>query len=229
MCPLSRWDATRRVCRRSSTKSPALETADYEVVGVEHNVAALTECFRGAKVVCNMVGPFIKYGPETVEAALGGGLSLSRIRPASRTGCSKPRPNGASKFAAKGLLLSPGVAQMYTTGEIAAPLCPGAPGLDTLDILDAVGAASRPTASTQTIFTILKAKWYYLEQKQYKEWPLTQDLRGQRPRPALHVAGVALGWYQSIRFGSRTTRGLRTSRSPQACSRAKSWRAWSQR
>jgi short subunit dehydrogenase-like uncharacterized protein len=41
-------------------KIPGMETADYEVVGVEHTVAALTECFRGAKVVCNLVGPFIQ-------------------------------------------------------------------------------------------------------------------------------------------------------------------------
>ena len=39
------------------------------------------------------------------------------------------------KFAAKGLLLSPGIAQMYTTGEIAANICLETPGLDTLDIL----------------------------------------------------------------------------------------------
>ena len=39
-------------------------------------------------------------------------------------------------FAAAGLLLSPGVAHMYTTGEIAAELCLEQPGLDTLDIAD---------------------------------------------------------------------------------------------
>src|SRR5271163_4307654 len=45
-------------------KIPGIETAEYEVVGVEHNVEALTKLFRGSKVVCNMVGPFIKYGGE---------------------------------------------------------------------------------------------------------------------------------------------------------------------
>lgn len=39
------------------TKVPGIETADYEVRQVENNVDALTELFKGAKVVCNMVGP----------------------------------------------------------------------------------------------------------------------------------------------------------------------------
>src|ERR1700748_3578722 len=41
---------------------PGIETADYEVREVEHNRHALAELFRGAEVVSNMVGPFIKYG-----------------------------------------------------------------------------------------------------------------------------------------------------------------------
>src|ERR1700712_3316449 len=43
-------------------KIPGIETADYEVVGVEHSVEALTKLFSGARVVSNMVGPFIKHG-----------------------------------------------------------------------------------------------------------------------------------------------------------------------
>ena len=63
---------------------------------------------------------------------------------------------------------------MYTTGEIAANLCLETPGLDTLDIL--VLWKGFPTyASTQTIFTILKASWYYLEQNKFVEWDLTTN------------------------------------------------------
>src|SRR5271156_6938792 len=51
-------------------KIPGIETADYEVVAVEHTVEALTKLFKGAKVVCNMVGPFINYGFEVAEACL---------------------------------------------------------------------------------------------------------------------------------------------------------------
>jgi short subunit dehydrogenase-like uncharacterized protein len=54
-------------------KIPGIETAEYEVVEVEHTVEALTKLFKGAQVVSNMVGPFIKYGPEVVEACLAAG------------------------------------------------------------------------------------------------------------------------------------------------------------
>ncbi|MGO4836225.1 saccharopine dehydrogenase NADP-binding domain-containing protein, partial [Rhizobiaceae sp. 2RAB30] len=54
-------------------KIPGIETADYEVVEVEHTVEALTKLFRGAKVVNNVVGPFIKHGSEVVEACLAAG------------------------------------------------------------------------------------------------------------------------------------------------------------
>jgi len=171
-------------------KIPGIETADYEVVGVEHNVEALTELFKGASVVSNMVGPFIKYGGEVVEAC-------------SRAGCHyldttgeqdwvlEAKTKWSQKFADKGLLLSPGVAQMYTTGEIAAQICLETPGVDTLDIL-VLWSGLPTTASTQTIFTILKAKWYYLEQKQYKEWPLNQTFEVNVP--GQHSTALALPW-----------------------------------
>ena len=50
-----------------------IETADYEVVEVTHDVASLTELFSGASVVLNTVGPFSKWGPEVVEACLAAG------------------------------------------------------------------------------------------------------------------------------------------------------------
>src|SRR4030095_4359743 len=54
-------------------KIPGIEAADYEGAEVEHTVKGRTELFKGAKVVSNMVGPFIKYGPEVVEACLAAG------------------------------------------------------------------------------------------------------------------------------------------------------------
>jgi hypothetical protein len=94
-------------------------------------------------------------------------------------------------FAAKGLLLSPCIAQMYTTGEIAANIALETPGMDTLDIL--VLWKGFPTyASTQTIFTILKAKWYYLEDNKYVEWPST--IKFEVHVPGSHVSALALPW-----------------------------------
>ena len=103
-------------------KIPGIETADYEVVGVEHNVEALTELFRGARTVSNMVGPFIKYGHEVAEACLAAGCHYTDTT-GEQDWLLEAQERWGQKFADKGLLLSPGVAQMYTTGEIAANIC----------------------------------------------------------------------------------------------------------
>ena len=49
-------DAAR--IRAAMDKIPGIDSVDYEVVQVEHSVAVLTDLFRGARVVCNMAGPF---------------------------------------------------------------------------------------------------------------------------------------------------------------------------
>jgi hypothetical protein len=59
-------------------KIPGIETADYEVAEVEHTVEAPTKLFKGAEVVSNMVGPFIKLGPEVVEACPNGLRGMAR-------------------------------------------------------------------------------------------------------------------------------------------------------
>jgi Family of unknown function (DUF5938)/Saccharopine dehydrogenase NADP binding domain len=171
---------------------PGTETADYEVVAVEHSVDALTKLFTGAKVVCNTVGPFAKYGPEVVEACLKAGCHY-----VDTTGeqdwlitCDE---TWGERMAAKGLLLSPGIAQMYTTGEIAANLCLETPGLDTLDIL-VFWKGSPTVASTQTIFVnAALSKAYYLEQNQYVEWPADGRVYDVAV-PGQHQTGLALPW-----------------------------------
>ncbi len=148
-------------------KIPGIETAEYEVAEVEHSVKALTKLFDGAKVVSNMVGPFSKYGPEVAEACLAAGCHYTDTT-GEQDWVLDAKTRWGDKYAGKGLLLSPGVAQMYTTGEIAANICLETPGVDTLDIL--VLWKGFPTyASTQTIFAILRAKWYYLEQNKLVE------------------------------------------------------------
>ncbi len=78
---------------------------------------------------------------------------------------------------------------MYATGEIAANLCLERPGLDTLDVL--VLWRGFPTyASTQTIFTILKARWYYLEQNKYVRWPATRTFEFNVPGQHLNALSL---------------------------------------
>jgi short subunit dehydrogenase-like uncharacterized protein len=171
---------------------PGIDTVPHEIVEVDHQVAPLTELLDGAKVVCNTVGPFAQYGQEVVEACLS-------------TGCHYTDTTGEQdwlitcdelfgpRMAEEGLLLAPGIAQMYTTGEIAAELCLETPGLDTLDVL--VLWKGFPTiASTRTILVnAALAKAYYLERNEYAEWPADGTLYDVTV-PGQHENGLALPW-----------------------------------
>ena len=172
-------------------KIPGIETVEHDVAEVSHDVEALTELFSGASVVCNTVGPFIKLGPATVEAALAAGCHYLDTTGEQDWALDAQKRWGAG-FADAGLLLSPGVAQMYTTGEIAANIAlETVPGLDTLDIL--VLWKGFPTyASTQTIFTILKADWFHLLNNEYAAW----DHRATRECvvPGQHATALTVPW-----------------------------------
>ncbi len=169
---------------------PGIDDVLHDVVEVEHTVGALTELFTGSKVVNNTVGPFIKYGHTVAEAALAAGCHYLDTT-GEQDWVLEAKEKWGAKYAEQGLLVSPGVAQMYTTGEIAANICLETPGLDTLDIL--VLWKGFPTyASTQTIFTILKADWYYLEQNQYQPWPIDKVFNVNIP--GQHETGLALPW-----------------------------------
>jgi hypothetical protein len=173
-------------------KVPGIDTVAHEIVEVEHQVAPLTELLDGARVVCNTVGPFAQHGGEVVEACIATGCHYL-----DTTGeqdwliqCDEVYGEG---MADEGLLLSPGLAQMYTTGEIAAGLCLETPGLDTLDIL--VFWKGMPTiASTRTILVnAALARAHYLEQNEYVEWPADAGLYSVTV-PGQHETGLALPW-----------------------------------
>ena len=171
---------------------PGIETASYEVVEVAHTVEALTALFTGASVVLNTVGPFAKFGPEVVQACLAAKCHYTDTTGEQDWLITLDEQYGA-QFAAAGLLLSPGLAHMYTTGEIAAQLCLETPGLDTLDI--AVFWGGSPTiASTQTILVnAAMSKAYYLEQNKYVEWQPDAGLYNLSI-PGQHEAALALPW-----------------------------------
>ena len=174
------------------TNVAGIETADYEVQEVAHEVDALAKLFAGAKVVCNTVGPFARYGPEVVEACLAAGVHYLDTTGEQDWVITCDEKYGAD-FAAAGLLLAPGVAQMYTTGEIAAQLCLEKPGLDTLDI--AVFWGGSPTiASTQTILVnAAMSAAHHLEQNTYQPWDPEAGLY-QLSIPGQHELALALPW-----------------------------------
>lgn len=169
-----------------------IETADYQVVQVAHDVKSLTELFTGASVVLNTVGPFARFGPAVVEACLAAKCHYTDTTGEQDWLITLDEEWGR-RFAEAGLLLSPGLAQMYTTGEIAAQLCLETPGLDTLDI--AVFWGGSPTiASTQTILVnAATSKAFYLEQNRYAEWQPDAGLY-QLSIPGQHEMALALPW-----------------------------------
>ncbi len=173
-------------------KVPGIDTVEHDIVEVAHEVQPLAELFEGASVVCNTVGPFAQYGGEVVEACISAGCHYL-----DTTGeqdwlvvCDE---RYGPQMAAKELLLAPGIAQMYTTSEIAAQLCLEKPGVDTLDVL--VFWKGTPTvASTLTILVnACLSKAYYLEQNQYAEWPADAGLYDVVV-PGQHETGLALPW-----------------------------------
>jgi len=169
-----------------------IETADYEIVEVAHDTKALTDLFTGSEVVCNTVGPFSVYGPEVVEACLAAGTHYLDTTGEQDWMITCDEKYGGD-FARAGLLLAPGIAQMYTTGEIAAELCLEKPGLDTLDI--AVFWGGSPTiASTLTILVnAATAGAYRLEQNRYEAWDPEAGLY-QLVLPGQHELALALPW-----------------------------------
>jgi short subunit dehydrogenase-like uncharacterized protein len=173
-------------------KVPGIDTVDYEIVEVAHDVQPLAELFEGARVVCNTVGPFAQYGPEVVEACLAAGCHYTDTT-GEQDWLIECDEKYGPRMAAKDLLLAPGIAQMYTTSEIAAQLCLEKPGVDTLDVL--VFWKGTPTvASTLTILmNACLSKAYYLEQDQYLEWPSDAGLYDVVV-PGQHELGLALPW-----------------------------------
>jgi short subunit dehydrogenase-like uncharacterized protein len=169
-----------------------IETADHEVVEVAHTTEALTKLFTGASVVLNTVGPFARFGPEVVKACLAAKCHYTDTTGEQDWLITLEEEFGA-RFAQAGLLLSPGLAQMYTTGEIAAQLCLETPGLDTLDI--AVFWGGSPTiASTQTILVnAATSKAFFLHQNKMVEWQPDAGLYSLAI-PGQHEMALALPW-----------------------------------
>ena len=180
-----------RIKEALETAVPGLDTVDHEIVEVEHTVAALTDLFTGARIVLNTVGPFISYADTVAEACVAAGTHYTDTT-GEQDWLLHAQSTWGAAFAERGLLLSPGLAHMYTTGEIAANFALAAkPGLDTLDVLT-LWKGFPTYASTQTIFTILKADWFHLVENEYVRWDPTASF--ETTVPGQHDLAIAVPW-----------------------------------
>jgi len=169
---------------------PGIGTADYEVVEAPTSVDGLTELFRGAKVVCNVVGPFIMHGPTVVEAALKAGVHYLDTSGEQASILRVAREWG-ERFADRHLVAVPSTAYMYAPGEIAARLVLETPGIDSLDGLTMFRGIPTYT-STQSIFAQLREQAYYLEGKELRPYPKGEGY--DVVIPGFHGLQLALPW-----------------------------------
>lgn len=179
---------------------PGIETADYEIAEVEHNVDALSELFSGAQVVCNTVGPFLKYGPETVEACLNAGVHYIDTT-GEQAWILRVREEFGARFAEEGLLVAPAVAYMFVPCEIVGSICREQSGIDSLDFT-CIPSAIPTEGSTQSFYNMVDTKAYYLNQGQLVEWPRAQGYEMVSPAFSHTILGLPWGgsampiWYQ---------------------------------
>jgi short subunit dehydrogenase-like uncharacterized protein len=143
-----------------------LESATYEILEAEHDVACLAKAFKGAKVVCNTVGPFAKFGLVGVEAAL-----MADCHHLDTTGeqsyVREVRDQFGALFAEIGRVVAPSTSYMYTYAEIAAELALETPGIDALETAtlcraDRGRSAGVTVGSTASIFGLFRNTACYL-------------------------------------------------------------------
>lgn len=158
-----------RVKEMMAQRVVRLESATYEIVEVEHTVESLTKAFKGAKVVCNSVGPFVNFGLTAVEAALKAGCHY-----VDTTGEQMYMRNVRDQFGElyrqAGLLVSPSLAYMYSFSEIAAELALETPGIDALETATLCrgprgGTSGVTVGSTASIFELYRNEQCYLWEK----------------------------------------------------------------
>ncbi len=166
----------KRVKEMMAQRVMNLESATYEIIEAEHTVEALTAAFKGARVVCNTVGPFIKFGLVGVEAALKAGCHHLDTT-GEQMYVRQVRDQFGELFRQAGLLVSPSLSYMYTNSEIAAELALETPGIDALETA-ALCRGPRESAgvsigSAASIFELFRAEQCYLWENKLVPHPVT--------------------------------------------------------
>lgn len=147
---------------------PGIETADYEIEVVSHDVESLAALLKGKEMVCNTVGPFEYFGETVVAAAAKAGCHYMDTT-GEQAFMLRMKEQYGEQYKANGKILSPSTAYMYTPLEIAANIVLEDSSIDTIE--GGCIASGVPTyGSTQTIFSIFRTPHYYLENNQLIAW-----------------------------------------------------------
>lgn len=166
---------------------------DAEIVAAGADTAALLPHFRKCSVVINVAGPFMQVAWPVLEAALQAGchyLDTTGEQDWVREIAEQYGP----KFAARGLLMAPATAFMWTAGALAAEVVLEDPEIDSLDILYQVDNALPSEASTKSFLRMAcnPTGQLYLEGGEYKSWQ--NDLAHEVFVPYRHETMRAHPW-----------------------------------
>lgn len=145
---------------------------DVDVVAVDSTVAALAPVFAGSDVVINVAGPFMQIAWPVVEAAAQAGCHyLDTTGEQDWTRAIAER--WGADFAARGRLLAPATAFMWTAGALAAEVVLEDPEIDSLDILYQIDNGLPSEASTKSFLRMVcnETSQYYIDQGEWKAWP----------------------------------------------------------
>lgn len=167
---------------------PGIETADYEIAVVEHEVKALTELFRGAKVVSNVVGPFLLYGETVVQAALAAGCHYLDTT-GEQAFILDTRDKYGAEYARRGLLLAPCTAYQNAVMDIACNACAEHADIDTIEAVT-IPAVTPTVGSAHTLVQMARAKEHFLENGQLTPWPPAFSAELVAPFTSRTVLGI---------------------------------------
>ncbi|HCE6396355.1 MULTISPECIES: saccharopine dehydrogenase family protein [Pseudomonas aeruginosa group] len=159
----------RKRIEESMRMVPGIENARYEIVELEHSVEALSQLLKGRKVICNTVGPFMRYNLEVAEACLRNGVHYLDTT-GEQSAILQLDEHFGQEFAKAGLVMVPSTAYMYGVSEIGARYCLETPGVDSLR-LHGIGNAVPTVASAQTILDAVRHPCYYLKDNELVRYP----------------------------------------------------------
>jgi len=168
---------------------PELKGADYQVVAVEHNEAALTKLLEGKTVVHNLVGPYMQLGKPVLHAALAAGCHYLDCT-GEQDWMYLLKAEYGQKFADRGLALLAASGPMWNLGMIAAETVLETPGIDSLDIVYTL-AGVPSVSSTLSFMRMCCQPQNHLVNRQRVLWPVEGVMVAP---PGLHEVQIALPW-----------------------------------
>ena len=165
---------------------------DAKVVAVSHDVAALTELFRTARVVVNVTGPFMQMGETVVRAALAADCHYVDTT-GEQDFMLAMRSAYGEAFAAKQRLLAPACSYMWTIGALAAEVVLENKMVDSLELVYVSAQGAPSIASSQSFMRMLAAPHYFLREGELHPWALGRTWDVMVPGHATLYKGSSWG------------------------------------